>query len=56
MLFSPVVVGRPAWFSQVMPAGSGCRKGDTEIEDEEGSGLGDMCRGSVLEKEVQLVE
>ncbi|RVW91642.1 hypothetical protein CK203_024179 [Vitis vinifera] len=44
------------WYSQVMPAGSGCRKGDTEIEDEEGSGLGDVCRGNVLEKEAQLVE
>ncbi|RVW51474.1 hypothetical protein CK203_084032 [Vitis vinifera] len=44
------------WYSQVMPAGSGCRKGDTETEDEEGSGLGDVCRGNVLEKEAQLVE
>ncbi|WJZ85239.1 hypothetical protein VitviT2T_004785 [Vitis vinifera] len=44
------------WYSQVMPVGSGCRKGDTETEDEEGSGLGDVCRGNVLEKEAQLVE
>ena len=39
-----------------MLAESRCGKGDTEFEDEEGSGLGDVCRGSVLEKEAQLVE
>ena len=27
-------------------------KGDTEVEDEVGSGSGVVCRGSVLEKEV----
>ena len=44
------------WFSQVVPVGSGCEKGDTEVKDDAGSGLGAVCRGSVLEKEVQLVE
>ncbi|RVX17219.1 hypothetical protein CK203_003051 [Vitis vinifera] len=44
------------WFSQVVPVGSGCEKGDTEVKDDAGSGLGAMCRGSVLEKEAQLVE
>ena len=51
MLFSPAVVGRPALVFSGDVGGSGCGKGDTEVEDEEGSGLGDVCRGSVLEKE-----
>ena len=38
-----------------MPARSGCGKGDTKVEDDEGSGLGDVCRGSVLEKEAHGV-
>ncbi|RVW73916.1 hypothetical protein CK203_056319 [Vitis vinifera] len=54
MLFNPAMVEVQPWYSQVMPAGSGCRRGDTEIEDEEGSGLGDVCRGSMLEKEARL--
>ena len=32
--------------------GSVREKGDTEVEDEVGSGSGAVCRGSVLEKEV----
>ncbi|KAL6332502.1 hypothetical protein AAG906_008536 [Vitis piasezkii] len=45
----------PPWFSQVVPMGSVCGKGDTKVEDEAGSGSGVVCRGSVLEKEAQLV-
>ena len=41
----------PPWFSQVVPMGSVREKGDTEVEDEVGSGSGAVCRGSVLEKE-----
>ena len=41
------------WFSQVVPAGSVYGKGDTEDEEETGSGSRVMCRGRVLEKEAQ---
>ena len=41
------------WFSQVVPAGSVYGKGDTEDEEEIGSGSRAVCRGRVLEKEAQ---
>ena len=41
----------PPWFSQVVLAGSVYGKGDTEDEEEVGSGSRVVCRGSVLEKE-----
>ena len=43
----------PPWFSQVVPAGSVYGKGDLGDEEEAGSGSRAVCRGRVLEKEVQ---
>ena len=43
------------WFSQVVPTGSVYGKSDTEDEEEAGSGSRAVCRGSVLEKEAQLM-
>ena len=46
----------PPWFSQVMPTGSFLGKGATVDEAETRSGSRAVCRGGVLEKDVQPKE